>query len=387
MQQDKDIRLEKALDIIEAGTQISEEQLQELLSDDALLGDVALANELRAAVRAQGAVDVEARLEKFHQSASSAQQLVSMGRPNTVDSPSKKPSARLIRRLIPVLAIAAVFIGAIVMLLPRSSTPNTQHPTPNTTEVFTADATPAELTLTDQNGKTLALKTPADHQPAPISIDDYCKMLSQAETERMTLDVPYGKSADIILPDGSIAYLHPGSRLRFPTDFSGQQRIVILEGEAYFKVKHDSSRPFVVMADGMQTTVLGTEFHVSSQSHEVVLVTGSVRVSNEGQQVMLRPHQQCSFANGGCSTADVDVTPYEMWRDGYLYFDNVELRTILEAIGQNFNMTVEFRNTDALHYKMRFISERNKGPQAAIDMMNRMKKVCVRQEGNRLIVE
>lgn len=195
------------------------------------------------------------------------------------------------------------------------------------------------------------------------------------------------KSADIILPDGSIAYLHPGSRLRFPTDFSGQQRIVILEGEAYFKVKHDSSRPFVVMADGMQTTVLGTEFHVSSHNHEVVLVTGSVRVSNEGQQVMLRPHQQCSFANGGCSTADVDVTPYEMWRDGYLYFDNVELRTILEAIGQNFNMTVEFRNTDALHYKMRFISERNKGPQAAIDMMNRMKKVSVRQEGNRLIVE
>ena len=370
MQQDKDIRLEKALDIIEAGTQISEEQLQELLSDDALLGDVALANELRAAVRAQGAVDVEARLEKFHQSAS---------------GDSKRTS--LMRRLIPVLAIAAVFIGAIVMLLPRSSTPNIQHPTPNTTEVFTADATPAELTLTDQNGKTLALKTPADHQTAPISIDDYCKMLSQAETERMTLDVPYGKSADIILPDGSIAYLHPGSRLRFPTDFSGPQRVVILEGEAYFKVKHDSSRPFVVMADGMQTTVLGTEFHVSSHSHEVVLVTGSVRVSNEGQQVMLRPHQQCSFANGGCSTADVDVTPYEMWRDGYLYFDNVELRTILEAIGQNFNMTVEFRNTDALHYKMRFISERNKGPQAAIDMMNRMKKVSVRQEGNRLIVE
>ena len=59
----------------------------------------------------------------------------------------------------------------------------------------------------------------------------------------------------------------------------------------------------------------------------------------------------------------------------------------MEAIGKNFNMTVEFRNNEAMHYKMRFITERNNGIEAALDMMNRMKKVSVRKQGNKIIVE
>ena len=59
----------------------------------------------------------------------------------------------------------------------------------------------------------------------------------------------------------------------------------------------------------------------------------------------------------------------------------------MEAIGKNFNMTVEFRNQDALHYKMRFIAERNNGVQAAVDMMNMMKKANVSIRGNKIIVE
>ena len=59
----------------------------------------------------------------------------------------------------------------------------------------------------------------------------------------------------------------------------------------------------------------------------------------------------------------------------------------MEAIGKNFNMTVEFRNQDALHYKMRFIAERNNGVQAAVDMMNMMKKANVSIRGNKIMVE
>ena len=66
----------------------------------------------------------------------------------------------------------------------------------------------------------------------------------------------------------------------------------------------------------------------------------------------------------------VNTEPYEFWRDGYLYFDQVELIDIMKAIGENFNMSVVFHNQQALHYKMRFITERNKGVKAAIEAMN-----------------
>lgn len=103
--------------------------------------------------------------------------------------------------------------------------------------------------------------------------------------------------------------------------------------------------------------------------------------------MVLKPGQQLSFLNDQLTLNEVDVQPYELWRDGYLYYDNVELKDIMEAIGKNFNMTVEFRNTEAMHYKMRFITERNHGVDAAIDMMNRMKKVAVRKEGNKIVVD
>ena len=110
----------------------------------------------------------------------------------------------------------------------------------------------------------------------------------------------------------------------------------------------------------------------------------------DGQEkIILKPGQQAvhDAQNVDLRINQVDVQPYEFWRDGYLYYDNVELKDIMEAIGKNFNMTVEFRNTEAMHYKMRFITERNHGVDAAIDMMNRMKKVAVRKEGNKIVVD
>ena len=177
----------------------------------------------------------------------------------------------------------------------------------------------------------------------------------------------------------------------------------MLDGEAYFKVTKDATRPFVVMTDETETTVLGTEFNVKTGTGartEITLITGSVALrlnhrkpiiaGEDGQEmIILKPGQQAvhDAQNVDLRINQVDVQPYEFWRDGYLYYDNVELKDIMEAIGKNFNMTVEFRNTEAMHYKMRFITERNNGIEAALDMMNRMKKVAVRKEGNKIVVD
>lgn len=355
---------DQALDIVNAGTAITDAQLKALRESEELRREVTELQQLGAYVRRQD-VDVEARLREFH------------GR----HQGKKTASARTY--FISFLAVAAMFIG--VLLLRPTQQPSEDIMPRNTVFVGTDHQT--GITLTTPEGEQIALSANTQ-QNTSLTLDDFRKVFSQEENvERVTLDVPVGKSADITLPDGSVAYLHPGSKAIFPTVFVGGQRVVQLEGQAYFKVTKDEAHPFVVITENLQTIVLGTEFHINSKAGEVVLVSGSVQVSVEDQKALLKPGQKATLTANDLELTTVSTEPYKYWRDGYLYFDNVELKDIMESIGANFNMTVEFHNTEALHYRMRFISERNNGVDVAIEMMNRMKKVTVSKKGNKIIVD
>ena len=111
----------------------------------------------------------------------------------------------------------------------------------------------------------------------------------------------------LALADGSTVTLHPGARLRYPARFGGAQRVVQLEGEAFFEVFHDARHPFRVLTDKLETTVLGTSFRVravpGAAAATVQVRTGRVRVqARPGQPaaaepgVTLRPNQQVVYA-------------------------------------------------------------------------------------------
>ena len=367
----------KALDIINAGAGITDEQLQALAADEALRREVAELQQMGAYVRQQGQpVDVDARLQQFKARHQKRQ--------------TRRATVKYIRYALAAAAVAFVAFLSVEALLGRHDGPGTAGSSQETRVVFSTEGKQSGVSLTTENGEQVVLSAQT-RQNTSLTLEDFRRVFSQKENvEAVTLSVPVGKSADITLPDGSVAYLHPGSKVMFPTTFVGDKRVVQLEGDAYFKVAKDAAHPFVVMAGQLQTTVLGTEFHVSSSHAEVVLVSGSVSVAVGGQtETRLEPGQQLTLSNDGRTPTitEVDTEPYKYWRDGYLYFDNVELKDIMEAVGANFNMTVEFRNTEALHYRMRFITERNNGIDAAISMMNRMKKVTVHRNGNQIFVD
>jgi ferric-dicitrate binding protein FerR (iron transport regulator) len=113
------------------------------------------------------------------------------------------------------------------------------------------------------------------------------------------------------LPDGSRVFLHPNTWLRYARQFTGARREVFLSGEAFFKVEHNSARPFVVYADKTVTSVLGTSFTIKAYPGEpqvvVAVKTGKVSVrvpdaspaGGEGQSkasdLVLTPHQQAVY--------------------------------------------------------------------------------------------
>lgn len=374
---------EKALDIA-MGDEPTQRQLDELEADDELRACVQDALDARTATQRHAErMDVEARLRLFHARHTEAP---ATGNHHATHRDGNNTAARRQRRRLAMwiasMAAAAMFAGALFLVTHPTEKPTRQNS-------FTAHDTQGGISLVADNGDKVTLR-PSARQTDKLTLNDFRNIFAdESRVSDVTLTVPRGKSADITLPDSSVVSLSPGSQLTFPTTF-GDRRVVKLDGSGYFKVSHDAARPFTVLTSSAETTVLGTEFAVDSKKSRVTLITGrvSVKGTTQARGTILRPSQQASLGKDGSVTVtEVDTKPFTMWRDGYLYFDNVELREIMLAIGDNFNKTIDFRCTKALHCNMRFIAERNAGLQAALRMMNRMEKVRVSLQGNTVVVE
>jgi transmembrane sensor len=112
-----------------------------------------------------------------------------------------------------------------------------------------------------------------------------------------------GKRKTVTLPDGSLITLEPNSKLDYPQRFTGNTREVNLTGEAYFEVKPNHEKPFIVHTPYVIATVLGTSFNVEAYPNgiaRVVVTTGRVKVqtvnaSNELQALIVNANQSVAY--------------------------------------------------------------------------------------------
>src|SRR5690554_2818360 len=152
-----------------------------------------------------------------------------------------------------------------------------------------------------------------------------------------TLSTPAGGQYRVMLPDGTKVILNASSRLRYPQRFPVGERIVEFEGEGYFEVKSDPSRPFVVKTDAVglqqEVRVLGTEFNINSYDNEGAVVTtvvgGQVAVSDAdaAREVVLGAGRQAvlqggSGANPTLQSRDADINEALAWKDGLFLFNS-----------------------------------------------------------------
>lgn len=191
------------------------------------------------------------------------------------------------------------------------------------------------------------------------------------EAKIHTLRVPYGQRFGIALADGSKVFLNSGTTLKFPSHFEGKgQRDVILNGEAYFEVTHNSQKPFVVKTAELHTKVYGTSFNVSAyeedESHHVVLVEGSVGVykeikGNVAGEVLLKPDQRAYLRSSDQAVVkeQVKTDKYVAWKEGVLIFDNEKFETILHKLERHFDVSIEneYSEIDQNNYTGEFDNE------------------------------
>lgn len=157
--------------------------------------------------------------------------------------------------------------------------------------------------------------------------------------------VPRGKTFFLTLGDGSRVWMNAESSIRFPAAFSGGERRVRIEGEAYLEVARDTSRPFRVELPGGEVTVLGTAFNVRSyagEEEQVTLVEGKVQVAAGEGELLLAPGEQAAWEGEGAEPVKrrVNTALYCSWHEGKWLFENGRLEDILTLVSRRYDMQV-----------------------------------------------
>ena len=175
----------------------------------------------------------------------------------------------------------------------------------------------------------------------------------------------FGTRSALKLEDGTLVWLNSGSSLRYPDQFTNEDRHVYLKGEAYFEVKSDVNRPFIVQTKTLEVKATGTKFNVLdydlNPDTEVTLVSGKVFVNksdnNKNSQLIseLNPNQHLNYnkQTNIKSIIDEDVYKFISWKDGKLIFRNEPLGEVIRKLSQVFNVDIEIKGTTIKDYRYR----------------------------------
>ncbi|UYQ95962.1 DUF4974 domain-containing protein [Chitinophaga horti] len=133
--------------------------------------------------------------------------------------------------------------------------------------------------------------------------------------------------------------------MRFPTVFSGEQRLVEVSGEVYFEVARDAKRPFIVTVNNTQVEVTGTSFNINAYEDETAitttLLTGGVNVRSGGAVKVLRPGQQASVAGNNISLKnDADMDAAVAWKNGMISFQGATLPEVMRKLARWYDLKV-----------------------------------------------
>ncbi|HVI47503.1 MAG TPA: FecR domain-containing protein [Chitinophaga sp.] len=163
-----------------------------------------------------------------------------------------------------------------------------------------------------------------------------------------TLSTPRGGQFRLVLPDGSKVWLNAASSLKFPTAFTGKERKVELNGEAYFEVEKNPGQPFHVTIKDADVAVLGTSFNIMAYTDEnaikTTLLEGAVKVSKEQEATLLKPGEQSLLDAAGkihvIENADVDLAV--AWKNGLTSFRSADIKTIMRQVERWYDVEVVY---------------------------------------------
>lgn len=270
-----------------------------------------------------------------------------------VIAPKKKGKALLLVKLMTAAAVIALAIGIPLFYL-------TSDDSSYSSELIGTGV----ATLQTSGGKVIRIDTLTnlkltddllvENQTGVLYINGVASKATKKGNHRNQIKVPYKGMYEVVLPDGTKVKLNSGSVLEFSDDFQLNDRVVTLEGEAFFDVVKSEGKRFIVKTKDMDIVVLGTKFNVKSYQDDMntytTLVEGKVELVSEGVITELLPGEQIVFENKtkAIDIKEVNITPIVAWSDQYFHFDNTPLEEIMKTLSRWYDLSIKYADDDPL---------------------------------------
>lgn len=297
-----------------------------------------------------------------------------------------------------VAAVAAMWVLALGVTLwltrNKDENANTQLATSN---IISAGEKKARLTFAD--GSTVEVSEKNTHVLKEKGVDieykdgeiSYVATVKPAGTVYNELEVPRGGECMIKLDDGTRVWVNAETKLKYPVTFVGENREVILEGEAFFDVVEDE-KPFIVKTSFGDVRVLGTAFGISAYSNEpesyTTLVRGKVSVgTKDAAPIVILPGEQViTSKDGKMVKQEVDVEEFVGWKDGIYVFKEKSLGDIMTTLERWYNISVVFQDEDLKELPFTGNLKRYDNINVFFDALTRTGDLKYRVEGNQVVL-
>lgn len=306
------------------------------------------------------------------------------------------------KKKLPYVAAASIFIALAISLY--------QY-------FYTVAEDPFNTALTDEvqpggsraywitpEGDTLNLATSVDNPSAIVTIDEQLGVitfsLEDSSTANLTprpqtITTPVGGEYTVILSDGSTVKLNSNSSLTFTHPFTAQ-REVNLQGEGYFDVTRNPSKPFVVNTNYQHIEVLGTTFNIKSYSEDQLtttsLIAGKLRVSSDDRadvtSVILAPGEK---AQSGTNQILTVIRPQEpqtiAWQRGDFQFDGENLEEVLHILSRWYDVEIRYERTSPSKVRFGGAISRNRNLSDVLKILKVQENFTYEVRGKQVIIK
>lgn len=205
------------------------------------------------------------------------------------------------------------------------------------------------------------------------SLLEYVESKDPALSALQKISVPAGQRVHILLPDSSSVWLNSGSTLEYAAAFGRKQRVVKLDGEGYFDVRHQDGKPFVVHTPQADVTDLGTKFNVEAYSRTgsfvASLMEGKISVRSACGQIEIEPDEMVQLERGRLVRSRIEDYDVYRWREGLYCFRNKTFHEVMKDFEKYYDVKIvldnpilsthrlsgKFRFADGLDYALRVL--------------------------------
>lgn len=209
-----------------------------------------------------------------------------------------------------------------------------------------------------------------------------------AEPEIHEISIPRKGFYELLLPDGSKAWINSSSSIRYPSRFTGSERRVTVTGETYFEVAKDAAHPFIVSVNGVDITALGTAFNINAYPDEdglrVTLTEGKINVRTSRRNEQLLPGQQIILRSGEWDIRTVDISPVVAWTKNQFKLKNTTIEEVMRMAERWYDAKIVYQDKINDHFTGTI--DRNVPISQLLKLLEATGQVHFKIEGDTIIV-